>query len=244
MDPDFSSGGRGGRGRGRGRGGRRGRGRGRGGSLPSPPTVQCSLWLSAVTMEELQAMFGVTYREVPKPRTIWPTATPELESAAAALRRLVMGGDDDPARWERMSSLYRALFSDAIPDVPQDVTPLLAPIFHFVAATRGGGINIFSNGAGKRLACKLLELLPIGACVRIGTTGKPKTDWCGIETPELRGVVDVAVVKGGAWLLVGEIKGGNASPFTQILAAMQAVKTRDGIWPYGEGFGNFEGCYI
>ena len=47
------------------------------------------------------------------------------------------------------------------------------------------------------------------------------------------------MVKKGAWLVVGEIKGGHASPFTQILAGMQAVEKRDGVWPYGEGFGIF-----
>ena len=40
------------------------------------------------------------------------------------------------------------------------------------------------------------------------------------------------VVEGGAWLVVGEIKGGSASPFTQILAVMQAIQRRShlGIW--------------
>ena len=49
-----------------------------------------------------------------------------------------------------------------------------------------------------------------------------------------------SVVKGGAWLLVGEIKGNHVSPFPQVLVGMQAVEKRDGVWPYGECFGTLD----
>jgi hypothetical protein len=130
-------------------------------------------------------------------------------------------------------------FSDVIPKVPEeDVPPRLKDLFTYVAATREEGLNIFGNGAGKSFAKDLQGLLPIKRWVRTSTTPTPhQTDWCGVHTPQLRGVVDVAVVKGGAWLVVGEIKGGHASPFTQILPGMQGVA----IW---WGFWYFWRCYI
>jgi hypothetical protein len=63
-------------------------------------------------------------------------------------------------------------------------------------------------------------------------------------TPQLRGVVDVAVVKDQICRVVGEIKSGQASPFTQILAGMQAMETKCGTWPYGERFGIVGECYM
>ena len=57
-------------------------------------------------------------------------------------------------------------------------------------------------------------------------------------TPQLRGVVDVAVVN-DVCLLVGEIKSGQVSPFTQILAGMQAMEKKYGTWPYGKVLGIF-----
>jgi hypothetical protein len=149
-----------------------------------------------------------------------------------------MGGDDQE-QWEQMKRLYASLFSDVIPKVPEeDVPPRLKDLFTYVAATREEGLNIFGNGAGKSFAKDLQGLLPIKRWVRTSTTPTPhQTDWCGVHTPQLRGVVDVAVVKGGAWLVVGEIKGGHASPFTQILPGMQGVA----IW---WGFWYFWRCYI
>ena len=64
------------------------------------------------------------------------------------------------------------MFSDAI---PQNVPPLLAPIFEFVAATRSEGINTLGNRADKWFACTLLEPLPIGRYIHIGATATPHT---------------------------------------------------------------------
>ena len=117
-----------------------------------------------------------------------------------ALRTKLMGGDDQE-QWEQMKRLYASLFSDAIPKVPEeDVPPRLKDLFTYVAATREEGLNIFGNGAGKSFAKEILGLLPIKRWVRTSTTPTSQIDCCG--------VVDVAVVKGGAWLVVGEIKGG------------------------------------
>ena len=187
-------------------------------SIVVPTPQSQSIWLSCVTKRELEQLFDVTYNYSPKP---WVGGT-----GAESLAK-VMGGDDQ-AQWEQMKRLYASLFSDAIPEVPDDVPPLLAPLFRYVAAARGEGVNIFGNGAGKAFASRLLGLLPsIGPWVRTATTSRPQTDWCGVQTPQLRGVVNVAVV---AWLVVGKIK---ASSFTQTLAGMQAVEKRDNIWPYG-----------
>ena len=49
-----------------------------------------------------------------------------------------MGEDNDREKWNRMKSLYGALFSDAIPQVPGDVPPLLESLFH---ATRREGVK-------------------------------------------------------------------------------------------------------
>ena len=57
-------------------------------------------------------------------------------------------------------------------------------------------------GAGKSFTYKLLGLLPVAPWVRIATTNNSKKDWCGVHAQELCGVVDVAVVKGGTWLIV------------------------------------------
>ena len=56
---------------------------------------------------------------------------------------------------------------------------------------------------------------------------------------QLWGVVDVAMVKDRVCRVVGEIDSGQVSPLTQILAGMQAMETKYGTWPYGEGFGTF-----
>ena len=67
-----------------------------------------------------------------------------------------------------------------------------------------------------------------------------QTDWCGVDTPQLCGFVDVAIFMDGVWLGIGKIKRGNTSSFIQAVAGMQAVAKRDGVWPYGEGFDIFD----
>ena len=139
-------------------------------------------------------------------------------------------------KWKCIRELYGRLFSDAIPALPPNLPPRLAPLFHFLSAAKAEGINVFSNGAGKLFMIKLLELLPIGPWVRAGTTRNPQTDWCGITCAHICGVVDVAIVKNGTWLVVGEVKGDHTTPTIQTLAAMQAAAECHGNWPCGEGY--------
>jgi hypothetical protein len=170
-----------------------------------------------VTKRELEEIYGVTYKYVPKQ---WSGGA--ADSAALALRTKVMGGDN-PELWDQMKRLFAAMFTDTIPQLPENVPPRLDDLFTFVACSKRQGLNIFGNGAGKSFMTYLLTLLPtIKGYVRTSTTQTPQTDWCGVCTPQLRGVVDVAVVN-DVCLLVGEIKSGQVSPFTQILAGMQAI---------------------
>ena len=60
--------------------------------------------------------------------------------------------------------------------------------------------------------------------VRVSTTSNPKYDWCGIDFPEITGVVDFAVVHNGVWRVVGEVKGDSSEGFI-LLAAM--LRTQD-----------------
>ena len=181
------------------------------------PTSDLPLWLSVVTKADLQRLYGITYKYTAKTRV----------GGAPGTLASMLGGN-----WEKAREIYPSLFTDVVPNF-SEIPPLLTPMFDYIAATRKEGINVFGNGAGKTLASKLLSLLPIAPWVRIATTRNSQTDWCGVQTTKVHGVVDVAVVKGGVWLVVGEVKRGTTSPFTQVLAAMQAVQERDGVWPCG-----------
>ena len=86
---------------------------------------------------------------------------------------------------------------------------------------------MLSNGGGKLLVFRLMGLLPIGPRVRILTTNNPRYDWCGING-QLSGVVDIGVRINNTWLVIGEVKGGFSTPFTQIAAAMHAASAE---WP-------------
>ena len=110
-------------------------------------------------------------------------------------------------------------------------------MFRYLHFNKTCGINSFTNGAGKSLIFRLLQLLPLGHKVRFAATNDPRDDWCGIDRPQIAGVVDVGIrsSSGGYWQVVGEVKVGFASPFVQIVAAMHtASEEGDEHWPYGE----------
>ena len=51
----------------------------------------------------------------------------------------------------------------------------------FLENNKTGGVNIFSNGAGKMFTYQLLNLVPLGVYARVATTSDPRYDWCGVE---------------------------------------------------------------
>ena len=67
-------------------------------------------------------------------------------------------------------------------------------------------MNPFTKGAGNFFVYQLLNLTPHGPHVRVETTSDPRHDWCGVNLPDISGVVDLAVVQGTTWKLVGEVK--------------------------------------
>lgn len=213
----------------------RGRGRGRGrGSIQSADTPERHTF-STITKSELEELYKCKYTR----KEVSLVGRPPSGSSRALLLRL-LGGDELKSKY--VKEVYSALFSETLPTLPDDLPPLLGPLLEYISAVRSQGINPLSNGSGKLFVFRLLQLLPqVARWVRISTTNNPTTDWCGINTPQLSGVVDVAVVKGGVWGLVGEVKGGHESPFVQIVSAMQAIKKRDGDWPCGKSFLR---CYI
>ena len=86
-----------------------------------------------------------------------------------------------------------------------------SPLARFLTGTKRENVNVFSNGVGKLLTFHLLSLLPLEEVnVRIATTNDPRHDWCGENQQHISGVVDVAVVSGGKWLVVGEVKSDNS----------------------------------
>ena len=72
-------------------------------------------------------------------------------------------------------------------------------------------INQLSNGAGKTFLSKLFDAIQLDISVRTSTTTDSRRDWCGVRIDvgkeSLVGVVDLAIVKEGRWLMVGEVKG-------------------------------------
>ena len=140
--------------------------------------------------------------------------------------RSKLKGHSSDEEWERVCERYTALFSIGEPEPECVVPPLLLPIFHYLAASKAEKVNMFSNGAGK---LHLLTLLLLKVNIRVATTSDPRHDWCSINLPPISGVVDVTLFHGGRHhmlkqtLLLGP----------QVLAAMQAVATNTGEWPYG-----------
>jgi hypothetical protein len=136
-------------------------------SPPAPPR-----WLSSVTKQQLEDIYAVTYKYIPKQRR----RGAGTNSAALALRTKLMGGDN-PELWEQMKWLFASLFMDTIPNVPENVPPLLYHLFSFVACSRREGLNIFGNGAGKSFVKELFSLrLPspyISLCANIDDTNTP-----------------------------------------------------------------------
>ena len=95
-------------------------------------------------------------------------------------------------------------------------------------------MNPFTNGAGKLFVYHLLNLTPHGPHVRVRVArSDPRHDWCGVNLPDISGLVDLAVVQGTTWKLVGEVKSDYNPCFLQIVAAMHSVAVRQGSWPYG-----------
>ena len=97
--------------------------------------------------------------------------------------------------------------------------------------TRKEHINLLSNGAGKSFGAAMFSILDIEMNVRTSTTNDPRSDWCGVDGEKVSGVVDVAVVSGGVWWLIGEIKGGEEMGVVQLVAAMSARRSIPGSWP-------------
>jgi hypothetical protein len=71
-------------------------------SPPAPPR-----WLSSVTKQQLEDIYAVTYKYIPKQRR----RGAGTNSAALALRTKLMGGDN-PELWEQMKWLFASLFMD------------------------------------------------------------------------------------------------------------------------------------
>ena len=206
----------------RGRGRRQGRGERGGEQL-------VKYKISTITNWELESLFNCRYSYLPTSMVDSPPT-----SSSRELREKLMEAPENTLRWEQVRELYKGLFSDGIPSLPPNLPPRLVPLLHFIQVTKEEKVHTFSNGAGKAFLSKLLSLIPAEPWVRISTTNRPQTDWCGVDGPRLFGVVDAAIVKNGHWLVVGEVKGGSRTPLTQIFASMQAVKDRYGEWPYGE----------
>ena len=183
---------------------------------------------STIRRVELENLLNVSYME---------TAVPMVDrrSMQSSLRlRSQLKGTTSNEEWERVCVRYTSLLL-GLPTTDQcTVPPLLQPLFRCLERSRLEGVNVFSNGAGKLLVYNLLSLLSLDVNVRLATTSDSRHDWCCIRCPQisLSGVVDVALVDGGKWLMLGEVKSDNATGTTQLLAAMQAVAIRE-PWPYG-----------
>ena len=219
-------------------GGYHGRTRTRTPSNDVRPPMPDTYHLSTITLQQLEALYGVTYEKVMVDHRQLPTASFHSLRDNLMVYDYHSGDSERPQKltWKCITELYSMLFSDVTPALPPNLPPRLAPLLHFLSAAKTEGVNVFSNGAGKLFMMKILELLPIGPWVRAGTTRNSRTDWCGITGARLCGVVDVAIVRNGTWLVVGEVKGDYTTAVTQILAAMQAAAECHGDWPYGEVF--------
>ena len=148
-------------------------------------------------------------------------------TASSLFLRAQLRGNASEQGWKSVCNAYTALVSHT-PETRCVIPPLLQPLFRFLAGTKRENVNVFSNGAGKLLAFHLLSLLPLEEVnIRIATTNDPRHDWCGVNQQHISGVVDVAVVSGGKWLVVGEVK-------SEVLAAMQAVASKSNQSPYGK----------
>ena len=199
--------------RGRGRGWRRGRG----------------ARFSTVSRAELGRLYNSTYTDSTIPMVDKAPTTSALVLISQLRGKLT---DRD---WTEVSDAYTALFSTGLPDGHCEIPPLLRPIFKYLRVGKAGGVNVFSNGAGKLLMFHLFTLLPLDmASLRISTTSDPRHDWCGINLPNISGVVDAALVHDRKWLVVGEVKGDGSLCVTQVLAAMQAKAGKDQQYPYGK----------
>ena len=180
---------------------------------------------STISREELENLYDCTYRQIPI-SMVNHTPTPSSRALCARLIESNPDGDGG-ALWKSLCDIYAGFFSDGTPSLPPDLPPLLRPIFQCLEVNKADGINVLSNGGGKLLVFRLMGLLPIGPRVRILTTNNPRYDWCGING-QLSGVVDIGVRINNTWLVIGEVKGGFSTPFTQIAAAMHAASAE---WP-------------
>ena len=177
---------------------------------------------------------GAHTSKIPYPWQTAPSPTP----SSISLRAKLMGTDDfDSGQWDKLGEIYMGFFMDGVPELPEELPTLLESVFRYLHFNKTCGINSLTNGAGKSPIFRLLHLLPLGHKVRFATTNDPRHDWCGIDRPQIAGVVDVGKRSnsGGYWQVVGEVKVGLANPFVENVAAMHAASEEgDGHWPYGE----------
>ena len=149
-------------------------------------------------------------------------------------RRATLSGSASKEDWLALSAAYTSFFNDS-DEVYVEIghVPLpLRTLFLHLKTRKEEKINLFSNGAGKSFAVKLLECLYLPMNIRTSSTQDPRHDWCGINLPFITGVADVVVAHEGMWRLVGEIKGDQSDGYTQGCYAGQddEILTMLAIW--------------
>ena len=89
-----------------------------------------------------------------------------------------MGTDDfDGGQWDKLCEVYMGFFADGVPELPEQLPMLLGSVFRYLHFNKTCGINSFTDGAGKSLIFRLLQLLPLGYKVRFATTNETIHVW-------------------------------------------------------------------
>ena len=168
-------------------------------------------------------------------RTYLPIVDYAPTTSSISLRNYITEGASEDV-WRELCTTYTSFFNDSESSTERSVpVPLLPrPLFRHLRTTRKEHINLLSNGAGKSSVAAMFSILDIEMNVRTSTTNDPRSDWCGVDGEKVSGVVDVAVVSGGVWWLIGEIKGGEEMGVVQLVAAMSARRSIPGSWPFGK----------